>query len=123
MTPLLFLYTESERRQHLMDFVNATESLLVELEQNDQFTDAIPAYRDVMDQAKQFLEIGFTQDDLSKLSRDVPKLFWLHRDWIPPIEKSGDRFKEPDWFSKLEPFERQVTDAAFQLRVTGERSR
>jgi hypothetical protein len=113
-------YIETERRQHLEDFIKATESLLVELEQSDRFFDAVPAYRDAMDQAKQFLEVGFTQDDLSRLSREAPQLFWLHPHWTPPLEESGGRSKEPDWFSKLEPLERRVTEAAYQLRVTGE---
>lgn len=121
MTP--HFYTESERRQHLEDFTKATENLLVELEQSDRFSDAVPAYRDAMDQAKRFLEVGFTQDDLSKLSREAPQLFWLHPHWMPPLEESGGKYKEPNWFSKLEPFKRQVTAAAYQLRVTGERLR
>ncbi len=58
MTP--HFYTESERRQHLEDFVNATECLLDELEQSDRFSEAVPAYQDALDQAKRFLEVGFT---------------------------------------------------------------
>ncbi len=121
MTP--HFYTVSERRQHLEDFIKATENLLVELEQSDRFSDAVPAYRDAMDQAKRFLEVGFTQDDLSKLSREAPQLFNLHPHWTPPHEESGGRSKVPDWFFKLEPFERRVTDTAYQLRVTGEYSK
>ena len=72
--------------------------------------------------AKQLLADGFNQEELSALSRSVPRLFWLHKEWIPPLEpaKTGSGFTEPAWFQRLEPLESNVSAAAEKLRVIGE---
>lgn len=114
----MHIYSDEERREHLQTLVDAIEKLLPELEVNHQSMRDVPAYTQALDRTKQLLSCGFVQSELSELSRAVPRLFWLHKDWIPPLE--GQPPKEPTWFKRLEPLEGEVQRAAEKLRVVGE---
>jgi phosphoglycerate-specific signal transduction histidine kinase len=112
------IYTEVERREHLHTLVDAIEKLLPELEVDQQSLRHVSAYTQALDKANQLLSCGFIQSELSELSRAVPRLFWLHKDWAPPLE--GLPPTEPMWFKRLEPLEGEVQRAAEKLRVVGE---
>lgn len=114
----MHIYSEQERREHLQALVDTIEKLLPELAVNHQFIRDVPAYTQALDRAEQLLNCGFVQSDLSELSRAVPRLFWLHKDWSPPLE--GQPPTEPKWFKRLEPLEGEVQSAAEKLRVIGE---
>jgi hypothetical protein len=113
-------YSGAERTRHLADLVGSIEALLPELERSGKYPAKQLEYERACVLAKQLLSSGFTQEDLSALSRSVPRLFWLHKEWTPPLEStvSGGRFVEPEWFQRLEPLEAKVS-AAERLRVVG----
>ena len=119
----LHYFTLTERQQHLRTLAEALERLLTELELTGQYQEQLSAYRASFAEARRLLENGFNQEDLSSLSRNVPRLFWLHTHWMPPLEKSKDKdggFSEPAWFQRLAPIEEQVSAAAEKLRFIGE---
>ncbi len=115
-------YSEKEREKHLQNLIEVIEALLPEIEQSGHYIDSLAAYTNACLAAKQLLAEGFVQEDLSKLSRSIPRLFWLHKEWSPPLEPdpSGGTFVEPLWFQRLEPLESKVAAAAEKLRVIGE---
>ena len=118
----LHYYSEQDRARHLQDLVDAIEAFLPELMQSRQYFETVMAYQRSCAEAKQLLLLGFVQEDLSNLSRSVPKLFWLHKEWSPPTEwlaPAGDS-RDAHWFKRLEPLEAAVTAAAENLRVLGE---
>jgi hypothetical protein len=114
-------YSQVERATHLKELVGALEALLPELERSGKYPAKQLDYKRACERAKELLLEGFTQEDLSALSRSVPRLFWLHKEWMPPLEsiKAGGGFGEPEWFRSLEPLEAKVSEAAEKLRVVG----
>lgn len=113
----MHIYSEEEQREHLQTLVDAIGKLLPELEVNHQFVRDVPDYTQALDRANQLLNCGFGQSELSELSRAVPRLFWLHKDWLPPLE--GLPPTEPTWFKRLEPLDGEVQSAAEKLRMIG----
>ncbi len=116
-------FTSAERQQQLQMLAEALEQLIPELQLSGRYPEQLGGYRSAFAEAQRLLSSGFNQEDLSSLSRGVPRLFWLHKDWLPPLEQSQDNagtFSEPAWFQKLEPLEEHVTAAAEKLRVIGE---
>lgn len=119
----LHYFTSTERQQQLRTLAAALERLLAELELSGHYQEQLSAYHASFAEARRLLENGFNQEDLSSLSRNVPRLFWLHKDWLPPLEKSKNKdgaFSEPAWFQRLAPVEEQVSAAAEKLRIIGE---
>lgn len=115
-------YSEKERAAHLQRLVEAIDALLPELQKSGKYLESIAGYDKARMIAKQLLVEGFDQSDLSALGRSVPRLFWLHKEWLPPLEPSeADRgLSESPWFQHLEPLESAVASAAEKLRVVGE---
>ena len=73
-----------------------------------------------MDLFRPSLDHGFEQDDLSTLSRAVPRLFWLHKEWTPQLVQRPDgTFAEPPWFDAADRLHHAVQNAAEELRVVG----
>lgn len=119
----LHYFSKLERRQHLQELIDALTAFLPELERSGHYLEQLPDYRKALAEARQFLEQGFSQEDLNELSRRIPQLFWLHKEWVPPLEPSslhGAAFVEPEWYKRLEPFESRVREFATRLRFTGE---
>jgi hypothetical protein len=119
----LHYYSELERRQHLQNLVDALAVFIPALEKSKHYADRVIAFQQALVETKRLLAESFVQEDLSNLSRNVPKLFWLHKDWQPPLESftpESGRIVEPEWFKQLEPLELSVSEAAEKLRVVGE---
>ena len=113
-------YSETERRLYLQELISAIEQLVPELEKTADYVDAAAVYQQTLDKAKRFFLGEFTQADLTAMSQEVPRLFWLHEEWIPPLEEYNGRFHEPEWYKNLEPLMARVARATEQLRYTGE---
>lgn len=115
-------FSEKERALHLQDLINAIETFLPELRQSGQYLETLVEYQRSCAEAKQLLLQGFVQEDLSNLSRSVPQLFWLHKEWSPPSEwlALAGESRDAHWFTRLESLEAVVTAAAEKLRVVGE---
>jgi hypothetical protein len=115
-------YSQAERAEHLSDLIDAIEAFLPELERSGQYRWTRSDYENACSVAKQLLASGFNQEELNTLSRGVPRLFWVHKEWVPPLEptKVGSGFAEPEWFQRLDPLESKVSAAAEKLRVIGE---
>ena len=118
----LHYYSEKEQARHLQGLVNAIEAFVPELQQSGHHLETLVAYQRSCAEAKQLLLQGFVQEDLSNLSRSVPQLFWLHKEWSPPVEwlALAGESRDAHWFKRLEPLEAAVTAAAEKLRVVGE---
>jgi hypothetical protein len=116
-------YSEADQASHLGDLLKAITSLLPELERSGRYPAERVQYERVCISAKRLLAEGFTQEALGTLSQSVPRLFWLHKEWMPPLEALGDGggLAQPAWFKRLEPLEAKVSAAAEKLRFIGER--
>jgi hypothetical protein len=115
-------FTNAERVSQILSLIAALEALIVGLNQTRLYPAVRGQYEIVTEQAKQLLSAGFSQADLGSLYREVPGLFWLHKEWSPALEKNqdGSEFSEPEWFKLLEPLEQNVITAAAVLRQVGE---
>lgn len=116
-------FSEQERTEHLQQLLNGLNLLIPALEESGRYEDSLKSYKAAREKTSQLLSQGFTQEELSALSRAIPKLFWLHKEWMPPLEKvssTGASSEEPLWYKKLEPLEAVVTEAAEKLRMVGE---
>ena len=116
MTPHYF--TLCERREHLVEVVDAQRSVedvaaeLVELRSFVPQLEAARSYGEIL------LESGFTQDDLSKLNRAIPNVLRLYPHWEPPIEQMPDgRWQEASWYVVAGPRLWKLHEAAQRLRV------
>lgn len=117
-------FTKAEHEQHLRSLADALEQFIPELERSARYPEYVADYRSALLETQRLLAQGFIQQDLNALSESVPSLFWLHRDWMPPLEESqsesGVKYSEPVWYQRLEPLHRKVGVAAAQLKYIGE---
>ena len=80
-------YTEADRRVQLRALEQALEQFLDVLRSTPELRAPIRDYEENLGEVRRLLAEGFNQDALSALSRAVPRLFWLHKEWIPPLPK------------------------------------
>lgn len=115
-------YTQKDREEHLRELINALQTLVDGLNKTGLYADENVQYQFALGKAQALLGTGFSQEELGNLSREVPSLFWLHKEWNPMLEPTPDRkgYREPEWFKFLEPLEQRVTSAASALRQVGE---
>ena len=90
------------------------------IREDERYREHVPQFENALSRTRELLRIGFDQEALSALARAIPKLFHLHKEWIPPIESGPDgRYTVPSWFRLLEPLDQAVTECAHRLRVIG----
>lgn len=112
---------QAEKTEALKELKTAIEALLPVVRDTAELQHAAEAYQACIEEAERLLSSGFHQEDLSSLADALPRLFWLHKEWVPPLERTIDgRWQEPEWFKRAEPLHRRVIEAASQLRVLGE---
>lgn len=115
------LFGPAEKTAALKELKSALEAFLPVVRETAELQHAAEAYQACLEVAERLLVNGFRQEDLSSLADAVPKLFWLHKEWVPPLEQAVDgRWQEPEWFKRAEPLERRVVEAASRLRLLGE---
>jgi len=116
----MHIVSNIERIRQLNALASAVQALLPALDGVQVLRGSIPAFERCLAETTRLLEHGFVQDDLSSLSRAVPKLFWLHKEWTPQLERRADgSYVEPSWFNAVDRLHQEVQDAAEELRVVG----
>ncbi|MNZ59093.1 hypothetical protein D3C78_771180 [compost metagenome] len=115
-------YTQNDRESHLRELTVALQALIDGLSKTGLYAEEKAQYQLALEKAQAFLGTGFSQEELGKLSREAPSLFWLHKEWNPMLEPTpdGKGYREPEWFKFLEPLEQRVTNAVSVLRHVGE---
>ena len=100
-------------RQALVDFISV-------IDKTHELSEWRSAYEQSLVEVDKLIEGDFDQAALSALSRAIPKLFWVHKEWIPPLTLTPDgRWEEPLWFKEANSKHQEVTDLAFAFRVVG----
>jgi hypothetical protein len=113
--------TQDIRLEQLQALEAALESLVKALRRTDQYVGAIPALESCKRASLALRKDGFDQGKLNELARSVPQLFWLYKEWMPPlVEVAPHCWEEPPWFKELAPLEQKLQELAFGLRVVGE---
>lgn len=90
----------------------AIEALLPLLDGVAELAGHRPEYQQALAESLSLRPGSLAQGQLDELSRSVPRLFWLHKEWVPP---------QAPWFARLDEAHERVVRAAERLRVTGER--
>ncbi|PTU66076.1 hypothetical protein DB032_14665 [Chromobacterium sp. Panama] len=81
---------------------------------------SVAAFQGCLAEIDRLLSEGFCQDDLNVLSRAVPRVFWLHKEWTPELERMVDgRYREPWWFVAADKLHQRVQEAAEELKIVG----
>ncbi|MCF5805777.1 MULTISPECIES: hypothetical protein [Pseudomonas syringae group] len=112
-------YTEAERIQQLRKLEQALVALLpVSIQLGLEQT---PDYHEALCRTRVLLETGFTQTDLTDLSRSVPDAVPRGRDWEARylVQKADGSWRWPEWFSELESRLVPVIRTAETLRTLG----
>ena len=110
-----------QRVTQLHELLSALRDLVAGLEGERRYLEAVPEYEAYHGRVAALLASGFDQATLDELAVAVPRLFWLHKEWLPPSEEeSPGVYREPAWFQRLNPLESRVQQLAFALRVVGE---
>jgi len=113
------MYTKVDRIKQLKVLSQALGKLVPIAEK--YVPNKLEQYKNAIARTAFLLKNGFTQDDLSSLSRSVPDVFDRHRDWKSEIleQKEDGSWCEPDWFTELEKVLQPVLEAAGMLRQLG----
>ncbi|KPX27279.1 hypothetical protein ALQ08_103673 [Pseudomonas syringae pv. delphinii] len=114
-----YRYTEAERIQQLQLLEQGLVALLhVSVQLGLAQT---PYYQEALCQARFLMETGFTQTDLTRLSRSVPDAVSRGRDWESQylIQKPDGSWGWPEWFLELESQLAPVMKSAETLRMLG----
>lgn len=115
-----YRYTEADRKSQLNALAVALSELIPRVRENTEFASKAKSYEDALAVARSLLSDGFNQDQLSQLGRAVPDLYFRHKEWTPPLEKSSDgAWKEPEWFVRLEEKLAPALAAAELLTTVG----
>jgi hypothetical protein len=112
---------QGARLQQLAALEVAIDALVEGLKRTGCYVEAIPELEECRQASVTLRQNGFEQRQLNELSRAVPRLFWLHKEWMPPlVEMAPDHREEPVWFKELAPLEQRLQELAYGLRVVGE---
>ncbi len=114
-----YIYSEEDRKRQLVELVEALKELIPLAGKLDLHQTA--DYENALARSGRLLAEGFTQKELSTLSRSVPDVFHRHRDWESSILVEGEdgSLAEPEWFRELEEKLQPVLKAAAELSVMG----
>ena len=115
-----YRYTRNDRIEQLHALERSLGELIPVAEASPATVSLVPLYRHAQERTRALIGGSFNQADLSSLSRSIPGAFHRHKDWMPPLEESGDgRWQEPDWFRYLDAKLQPVLDIAAKLREIG----
>jgi len=115
-----YRYTLNYRAEQLRALEQSLVDLIPVVEDIPATMDLAPRYRYALEKVRALIDGVFDQEDLSQLSRVVPDAFHRHKDWMPPVELSEDgRWREPDWFKRLDAKLAPVLNIAEKLRILG----
>ncbi|KJV24803.1 hypothetical protein VI06_21125 [Aquitalea magnusonii] len=79
-----------DRMLQLSELQSAIVAFIPEVSDVAMFQEAVVAYHRCLVEIDRLLSEGFCQDDLSVLSRAIPRVFWLHKEWTPDLERMAD---------------------------------
>ena len=113
-------FTAEDRKAQLAALASALRELIPVIASLSPVAHRDVEYRSALEQCQHLLQVGFTQEQLSALSRSVPDLFFRHKEWGPPLEQAPDgRWLEASWFANLDSKLQPVLRAAEALRYVG----
>lgn len=113
-------YTAEERITQLTRLAAALREAIPAVALHSPVAHRDVEFRAALAECERLLQTGFTQEELSTLSRAVPNLFPRYKDWMPPMERApnGQLFEAP-WFAELDAKLQPVVHAAGKLREVG----
>jgi hypothetical protein len=109
-------FTQEEKLQHLHQLIQAMQALNREIV-DSPYSQYAAIYTELCNECMLVFQKQFDQAALNLISNQVPSLFWLHKEWMPPIDPHSH--STPAWFQRLEPLENAVRQAAERLRHIG----
>ncbi len=114
-------YSDDDRRKQLRELAAGLDELVQILPTISEYADATPRFQHCLDNTRKLLGDRFTTEQLQELSHQVSPVIDQHPHWDPPLEQQPDgSYREPAWFSVLEPVHTRVMKYARLLRVIGE---
>lgn len=114
------LVDDGDRVRQLTALKTAIVAFLPVVSSVDTLRSSVPAFQGCLTEVERLLSDGFNQEELSALSRAVPRLFWLHKEWTPQLERAADGgYQEPSWFAAADTLHQHVQDTAEELRIVG----
>lgn len=115
----MYTYTKDDRAEQLSELYQALSRLIPIAEK--YVPGNLLQYEGAKAKAGFLLKNGFTQEELSTLSREIPDVFDRHRDWESQIleQKEDGSWCEPCWFVELEAILQPALEAAGVLRRLG----
>ena len=113
-------FSEEAKREHLRLFQEACFHYATVLAGTDQHSDDARRYFDIASAAQALLGSGFTQEDLSSLSRDTRVIYACFPHWTPPmtVDDNG-RCRVPEWYPPIGEAESRLLEAKGRLRQVG----
>ncbi|GGD12714.1 hypothetical protein [Halopseudomonas salina] len=115
----MYTYTKNDRTEQLNELCLALSRLIPIAEKYAPGN--LQQYEGAKAEADFLLTNGFTQEELSTLSREVPDVVDRHRDWESQIleQQEDGTWCEPSWFVELEAVLQPALEAAGVLRRLG----
>lgn len=114
-------YSLDEKRQHLREFITSLEVVLASPVLAEHYPEAVKNYGECLKVARSLVDTGFSQEDLSSLSRAFEPVLYTHKEWVPPLVQNADgAWRTPEWYDAFEKLHGSAAKRAYQLRVTGE---
>jgi hypothetical protein len=110
-----------DRVAQLRELEAALGDLIVFLSANQVYLAHIEELEANRAECLRLLAEGFTQADLSGLSRAFRPFLHTFREWLPPTEPDGRGVpRTPLWFAPLEALHERARNVAFALGILGE---
>ena len=113
-------YTVEERITQLQALATALREAIPVVAAHSPVAHRDAEFSAALTECERLLQTGFTQEELSTLSRAVPNLFPRYKEWMPPMDRApnGQLFEAP-WFAEVDAKLQPVVHAAEKLRQVG----
>ena len=117
------LYSRSEKRDHLLEYIDAVTVFLKESKDVKEVSGYIPVLKSCLLVASKLLaDSNVSQSELTELKSSTPAIFYLGKGWEPPLDycSKNNCFVAAQWFKKLETYEARLAEAKKRLGEIGE---
>lgn len=114
------IYTKEEKNEQLNELRHLLEDFIVDLARTEYYRDAVPYFKEFLNEVDSLLGKEYAQEDLNRLSDHFRPIMNTHRDWVPPdLKCENGTYVLPEWYDSLEKKHEKIRAWVGQVKSIG----